>query len=176
LNLKALIERQHWLSVELTLEELYPEESEFLEDYRRVYDDLKILEAKAYHLQIVLTICDNHPLIEDEEEETYVDISGIDLTASTNATSMHYAIEFLGWDEWLGMEISHTTLADFSELEIIAHCLHEMTFISFDEDDIKIQLESLKKTVDDYDSMTAEEKEKNTTTLEELKKRLDKNT
>ena len=47
-----------------------------------------------------------------------------------------YALEFTDWSEWLGMNISDLTLSSYSEREIIAHCLYEMTFFGYSNDEI----------------------------------------
>ena len=46
------------------------------------------------------------------------------------------AIEFARWERWLGMEIAPSTLRQFSPPEIVAHCLHEMSFVGYDQDEI----------------------------------------
>lgn len=71
------------------------------------------------------------------------------------------------------MTISQATLENFSELEIIAHCLFEMTFIGFDKEEIQEELKSLNKTVEDYKNLTEEEKNQSTISLDELKASLD---
>jgi hypothetical protein len=43
-----------------------------------------------------------------------------------------------------------------------------MTFVGFDEKDIKEELEDLERTVEDYGIMTEEKKHKKTTSLEEF--------
>lgn len=72
------------------------------------------------------------------------------------------------------MEISPESLLHFSELEIISHCLYEMTFIGFEEKEIQEELKSIEKSIEDYKNMTDEEKKANTTSLEELMKDLEK--
>lgn len=174
MTLKDIIQANHWLSVELTIKNLFPEEINLLADYRNVYEKLKILKPEAYHLQLVLTTHQDDLIFENEEVETYVDVSGLEHKIDANQTFESYAIEFLEWNKWLGMEIGTKTIKEFSQLEIIAYCLHEMTYVSFDEQDIKAQLESLNKTADDYDTMSDKEKQKNTFSLDELKKHLNK--
>lgn len=75
------------------------------------------------------------------------------------------------WNEWLAMNLDPETLNSFTELEIIAHCLHEMTIVGFEEDEIQEQLDHVKGIKDEYDQLMVEEKDKRTTTLEE---RIDK--
>jgi len=43
-----------------------------------------------------------------------------------------------------------------------------MTFVDFDEKDIKEKLDNLERTVEDYEIMTEEEKREKTTSLEEF--------
>jgi len=39
-----------------------------------------------------------------------------------------YAIEFVPWAEWLGMEIKKETLESLTPSQIIVHCIWEMTW------------------------------------------------
>ncbi|QTY27058.1 hypothetical protein IGB25_00120 [Flavobacterium sp. CS20] len=71
------------------------------------------------------------------------------------------------------MEIHPDNFTDFSELEIIAHCLHEMTFVGFEEEEIQEELQRIDKISEDYKNMTDEEKKANTTSLDELLKDLE---
>ena len=50
-----------------------------------------------------------------------------------------------------------------------------MTFISFDEGEIQADLDNLKRTVDEYEKMSPEERKANTTSLEDFLKELDEN-
>ena len=72
------------------------------------------------------------------------------------------------------MGIAPEIIKNFTEPEIIAHCLYEMTFIGFEEEEIKEQFKLLKYEMEEFDKMTDEEKKENTITLEELEKKLNK--
>ena len=65
---------------------------------------------------------------------------------NTNET---YALDYEPWDEWLGMGITKETLDKFESCQIVAHCLWEMTFVSFDETEIQAQLTYLKDHADE---------------------------
>ena len=71
------------------------------------------------------------------------------------------------------MDLAAGTTKNFSDLEIIAHCLYEMTFIEYDEEAIQEQFKSLNDRVEEYKKLTDEEKERKTISLDELIKRLD---
>ena len=161
MKLIDIINANHWLSVELTLVHLYPDQEEMLDEYRSVYEILKNTEPENNNMRIVLTEYDSDP--DDESElKTYIDVSGEDNTKNESGQIISYAIEFVEWKRWLGMDITPETLINFTELEIIAHCLYEMTFIGFDEDEIKEQLESLDNTIEEYKNLTEEEKKQRT--------------
>jgi cell division septum initiation protein DivIVA len=71
------------------------------------------------------------------------------------------------WNEWLGMTISKQTAEEFTELEIISHCLYEMTFMGYDEAEIQDFKSDLEKRVDDFKNMSEEEK-KNLKSIDDL--------
>ena len=173
MNLYDLIKSYNWLSVELTLLKLYPDQDKMLDEYRNVYEKLKLTEPADYNeLEIVLTEYDNDPNFESYKE-TYVDVSGQKKIPNPNDITSGYAIEFLEWDKWLGMDLAKETTKNFSDLEIIAHCLYEMTFIDYDEEAIQEQFKTLNDNLEEYKKLTEEEKEQKTISLDELKKRLD---
>lgn len=173
MKLYDLIKSYNWLSVELTLLKLYPDQYRMLDEYRNVYEKLKVTEPADYNdLEIILTEYDCDPNFESDKE-TYIDVSGQKKIADPNDITNGYAIEFLEWDKWLGMDLATETTKNFSDLEIIAHCLYEMTFIDYDEEAIQEQFKSLNDRVEENKKLTDEEKEQKTISLNELKRRLD---
>ncbi|MBT9133171.1 MAG: hypothetical protein DDT33_01707 [Firmicutes bacterium] len=60
-----------------------------------------------------------------------------------------YGIEFTGWAEWLGMEIDQDSFSKYSESGIIGHCLWEMTFYGFTQDDIKKAIDRINKSAEE---------------------------
>jgi len=171
MKFKNLIDSNNWLSVKLILLELYPDQETMLSEYENVFQLLKLSQPVDSDMSIALT--ERKDDFEDENEpSTYIDVSGIKKQKEENPIADSYALEFVEWKEWLGMDFVPATLANFTELEIIAHCLYEMTFISFDENEIKQQLETLDKQVEEYKNMSEEERNQRTMTLEELKEKL----
>lgn len=59
---------------------------------------------------------------------------------------------FFVTDKWMGMEIDAYTRKSFIPVDIVVHCLIEMTFISFDEAEITLELESIKDDIKKIDS------------------------
>ena len=168
-----LIKSNNWLSTELTLLALYPDQQKMLDEYRNVFEKLQITEPAPYdELEIVLTEYDCDPNFESEKE-TYVDVSGQKKIPDPDSITNGYAIEFLEWDKWLGMDLAPETIKNFSDLEIIAHCLFEMTFVDYEEEAIQQQFKAISDSVDEYKKLTDEEKKQETISVDELKRQLD---
>lgn len=166
LKFHEIIKSNTWLSVELTFLRIYPKQKKHLENYELMYEALKFLQPIEMDVDITL-----YQYYDDDGQPSAVDVSGINLHPEPTDITNGLAIEFTSWDKWLGMGIKLLTLKEFSEPEIICHCLNEMTYVGFDESEIQNEFAKLKSIVDDYKAMSSEEKEKNTISLEELKKR-----
>jgi len=169
MKLGDLIKNNSWLSVEIVFSKIYPDQISYLENYETVFNQLKILKPKSSSIYIII---DN--VIDEFDNEEYVNVSGYDslkVSTSKNLITESLALEFTPWAEWLGMSIDQEYINSFSSLEIICHCLHEMTFMGFSQKEIDNEWQKIKETADDFKHMTKEEKEKNSMTLEELKKK-----
>ncbi|MFN3315585.1 MAG: DUF6557 family protein [Raineya sp.] len=167
MKLQEIIQSNHWLSVELILLQLYPDQIDAIDEYSRVFEYLKGLEPQDNSMKIVLT---EHIVEYESEALTEIEVSGEE--TDENGNKISYALEFTRWNKWLGMDISPRTIANFTELEIIAHCLYEMTFISYNEEEIQAEFENLNITIEEIKAMTEEERLKNTISLEDLLKSL----
>jgi hypothetical protein len=173
MKLNDLIKSNSWLSIEMTLLRLYPDQKNMIDEYRNVFEELKFMQPEEDDMNIVLTEyeCD---VDEESKIKTYVDVSGRKKEKEINSITDSYALEFVEWRKWLGMDLASETIKNFSELEIISHCLYEMTFIDYEEEVIKEQFDMFNKRVEEYKKLTDEEKKLKTIPLEELKRRLDK--
>jgi len=171
MKLKELINSHNWLSVELTLLQIYPDQKDIIDEYKKVFEKLQLLDSEDYDMNIVLT---EYASDTDNESEgrTYVDVSGEKSIKEENSITDSYAIEFVEWKFWLGMDLAQETIKNFTDLEIIAHCLYEMTFVDYDESEIKKQFDAIKERVEDYKNLTEQEKKGQVISLEELKDRL----
>lgn len=172
MKLYDLIKSNNWLSVEMTLLRLYPDQLNMIDEYRNVYEKLKFLQPEENDMNIVLTEYDCD--VDDESEiKMYVDVSGRKKEKEINSITDSYALEFVEWKKWLGMDLTTETIMNFSELEIISHCLYEMTFIDYEEEEIKEHFDIINKRVEEYKELIEEEKKLKTISLEEFKRRLD---
>lgn len=166
MQLIDLIQSNAWLSVQMALLQEYPKVKEDIEAYEKVFNLLQVMPPKTSKLTIELNL-----QTDDFDQSSYVDVAGYytDPVERTDPFTNSLAIEFVPWNEWLGMTLDPETLNNFTELQIIAHCLHEMTFAGFEEQEIQEQLDHVKGIKEEYESLSPEEKEKQTTSLEELK-------
>lgn len=169
MKLLELIKTNDWQSVELILGSVYPDQEKSIEAYAEVFQKLRQMTPTEIDTQIVLQQC-----FDDETgEESYVHVSGREpFPDESNPTGM-VAIQFVPWSEWLGMTIDRDTLKEFNQLEIISHCLYEMTFMGYDEETIQQYLADMEKSVEDFKNMTEEEKRANTKSLDDLLKELE---
>lgn len=134
MKLSELIQKHKWTEVRPVLLRLYPDQVSNLDAYERVYQTLYYSYTPIEtDLQIVFED------VTDNEFGDYIDVSGF----VSSDTEDKYAIEFRPWPEWLGMEISMETQAKYSELNIVVHCLWEMTYMGYSEVSIKEQLDEI---------------------------------
>ena len=168
MTLKKLIQTNSWLSIAAILQELYPDEANNLSGYKELFEKLLLMDVEDSDISIDVV----HQK-DDFDGEEYVDVSGTYKNPKNEEERFSQAIEFTPWNQWLGMDINPESFVHFSELEIISHCLYEMTFMGFEEEDIQNELGRIESTIEDYKNMTDEEKDAHTTSLDELLKDLE---
>ncbi len=66
-----LIKSHSWLSVKLTLERLFPDQNNLMDDSERMFDSLKFIAAAESNITI-----DVHWVHDDYDDTDYVDVSG----------------------------------------------------------------------------------------------------
>jgi len=69
-------------------------------------------------------------------EDGWYDVSGHDDTMNGDVP-VDFDLEYMPWEDWLGMEIEEETAATMPEIEIIVHCLWNMTIVSFNPADLE---------------------------------------
>ncbi len=149
--------------MEAELLRLYPDQSDQVEAFQRVFEQLKSLSPQPSGIVIRLT-----EIVDDEDEYVEVDGYYADGRVDEHTLNDALALDFTPWNQWLGMLMDDQAFGEFTELEIIAHCLYEMTFISFDQEEIQAELDDLKRTVEELEKMSPEERKSNTKSLEDF--------
>jgi hypothetical protein len=119
-----ILEETAWPQVWEQLQKLYNIPDEGGTAYKCAFTEVRGLPNKSSDVKQSITI--TQFVDEDGDNKVYWDVSG----------DGWFALEFTPWDEWKGMEILPETLEQFSTAEIAAHCLEEMTFAGFSQQDI----------------------------------------
>ena len=129
----------------------YDDQRNLEDTYKKIYDDLIVVEGISTKRRIVV-----------KKYPQWVDVSGKDGSLHKDNeeyatlckdneeyanSEIIYGIEFEKWGEWVEMEIDQQSLIDFTMTEIAAHCLWEMTFMSFNKDDISSTMNEMLETV-----------------------------
>ncbi len=102
-----------------------------LDGYRELMDEL--LGKKPVFSKYQISI--EHVNTDDEEYEHVIGVIPGDEQA--------YGIEFISREEWLGMHLTDDTLKNYSNEDIIAHCLWEMTFFGFTDSEVQKKKDEL---------------------------------
>ena len=161
MNLKQLIQTNSWQTVLPIFLTIYTEAEKNIKGYQTVFEKLLIMDAVETNMSIVITK-------ERNDNDEYVEVSGLHNYPKNKEETYSQGIEFTPWREWLGMDISKESLTSFSELEIIVHCLYEMTFVGFTEEAIREKMNKIEKSRIERESMTKEESDAVTLSVEEL--------
>ena len=152
MKFKELINKYTWNEVRSIFLKLYPDQKKNIEGYKQVFNELQTIKPVETKMRIVI-----EDVFDEYDKEYYTNVSGKDGTLNKEINLEHfkddrignqglsYGIEFTDWAEWLAMDIDHESLTKYSELEIIGHCLWEMTFYGFTREAIRAQLTQLEK-------------------------------
>jgi len=165
-----LVKSNTWLSVKMVLTKLFPDQEEFLGDYQSVFNKLQVMIPMPSSITIEIeTVHDTY------DNSDYIDVSGYYTNPANrdNEYTNSLAIEYTPWNEWLGMPIDDNSLKMFTELELISHCLNEMTYAGFEQDEIQSEMDRISAIKEEYDNLTTEEKKTRTIPLEDFKAKHD---
>lgn len=161
MTLKYLILNSTWTNISSLFLEIYPEAEKNLKGYENVFEKLLLIDPEHMDMSIVTTKV-------KDGEDVYIDVSGLHNHPKNEEENYLQGLELTPWRKWLGMDISKDSLNEFSELELIVHCLYEMTFVGFDEDDIERRISSIEKSRKKSETMTEEESNAITASVEEI--------
>lgn len=84
-----------------------------------------------------------------KEDEPYHNVFGMDGTKREDGELEKYSLSLTSWSKWLGASISESTLGKYTKEEIISHCLFDMAFHGFSEEELKKIRKNLDKSVKD---------------------------
>jgi len=133
-----LIRKHEWEEIEPVLIKLY--EDVPIEGYKVVFSELKRLEPLPNDENLSILIKKE---IDHFDGSEFIHVNGIQPDNKTT-----YGLSFSMWQNWLGYDIHRRSL-NYSEVEIIAHCLWEMTWSGFTQEQIQLQNDELSKRLED---------------------------
>lgn len=161
--LQELLKQVNWNCVWYRMEQLYPEQSTFHNNYKTVFEQCKKDIAVYSSMRILLRSSPS----DTDSNIPWIEVYGCDGTTVRNSEDLNYnnwltdaqldaevtyALDYTEWGKWVGMEIDSSALKEFTPVDIVVHCLYEMTYVSFNQDNIKKVLESLKEDVKKIES------------------------
>lgn len=143
--LNFLVKKYEWCFVRERFLKLYPTQEPGLEKYKYVFECLQSTELIDTNNTI---LCIDHVKNGTAENDEWDHVYAIE----TNNKDDRFSLEFEKWGFWLNLPISDETLCKYSELDIICHCLWEMTFAGFTEEDIQRRADDLFSMCDEIGS------------------------
>jgi hypothetical protein len=118
------------------LYDLYPDQKKNGGGYEKALLEMRCLRPKKRSMSIVVKNAS------DDDGEKWIDVSGHD----PSDPECSYALDLTSWNEILGMSIHPDTYADFTEIDIIAHCLWEMTWHGYSNKQVRGRFRSIANT------------------------------
>jgi hypothetical protein len=141
--------------------ELYPDQKKSLKGYKITLKELRSAKPKKGNMKVTIeTVPDD--LAEKDEPKEFVSVSGY-----LRGSNTRYGIGLDSLEILLGMEVTKKTFKNFTELDILAYWLWEITFYGYSSKQKEKVLADLKKSVADVESGKVK-----TVPWEEVKKKL----
>jgi hypothetical protein len=164
MKFKELLKQCDWDEIWSQLILNYENQINLHDTYNRIYNKLCIADGLPTNMRIVLK------QVTEEDGDIWIDVSGKNGTTYRQSDEYKnvnwsdelmdreivYGLDFTNWLEWLDMQIDQETLNNFMLPEIAAHCLWEMTFISFDESEVTDIMASMVEVVEGIKNGTVE--------------------
>ena len=126
------------------------DDAKFFADYKNGYinviNELKILEPIINDMVINVKLIPEKTWNDPDTNEIYIDDAYYDVSGFISTSEYSQGLEFTKWEEWLGMEINN--INNIPNHEFIAHCLYELTFIGFDQNNIQEEINEINKLVE----------------------------
>jgi hypothetical protein len=136
MRFSELVKCTPWLEVEVSFLDYYGVHSE---KFKKRIRKKKIKKFQDIYVKLnnIVPVETNWRIVVSkyiEENEFYADVSGINNNLEENEEDIPYGLGGTPSEEWLGMVIEPSSFESFSNSEITAHCLWELTFYGFPED------------------------------------------
>ena len=150
-TLKNLIDSITWEKVggTLTVRTMQPCDRRVL---RNVLKTLRHLDARPSPIRL---------LVQYTEDDTgdFVHVSGVNGELNEVGDEEHWALYFTRWEEWLGMAVVADCLQQFEAAEIVAACLHVMSWDGESQAQVRAKLRSISRRHRVFLSHSSEDKD-----------------
>lgn len=140
-TLQEVIQRTSWDEVRQALV-LVMEEGEKVESYQPMWDKLQTLTPTVNEEQDVIVLRKASDSHSNSEDDFY------DVVIKKPMSMEEYACEFERWEDWLGYYCSQTDLDKHGDARFIAHCLYEMTFSGFTQEEMQEEVDELVRRIE----------------------------
>lgn len=107
----------------------------YVTEYSKMIDNLLNMTPSTKDLKIYIVFQKEY-----SDGSDYISVLGY-----SKKDNESYALEFMKWSEWLGCGVIMKSVEHFGPICFVSECLSEMSFISFDENNIQGELDNLNK-------------------------------
>ncbi|AOQ24638.1 hypothetical protein MTAT_19830 [Moorella thermoacetica] len=139
LTVQELFKSVEWDRVAASLVALYPEEKPNLEGYAQVYHRMLSIVPEP---NVDGTAVFIEPFV-DCDGNTYHDVAGV-----TPGCACSFALDFCSFARWASFFVDAKVFDNYSSQDAVAHILYEMTYVSFDDEEISHLRNELEEIVD----------------------------
>ncbi len=181
MKLSELIGAVGWAEVRASLLWSHPDIEQPIEDYRRVFASLQGLKPVPSNMRLVFRKT-------FRRGQTFTDVYRRDSTRNRDLEDFKhaahstdpgyadretdFALGFVPWEQWLGMDVDPQALRDYTPPQVVAHCLWEMTLYGIEQSQIRAERDEVRRRIQKYDAMSEEELRKHCIPWEQVKKDL----
>ncbi len=118
---------------------LYPDEKKSKKGYYSALQVLRLLRPTMSSMNIIV-----ETIPKDEWGDAYISVVG-----KKNRDLTCWALDYEDWEVWMGYTIHPISMKHFSLLDIMCHCLWELTWQGFDQKSIKKRRDEISERLED---------------------------
>ena len=143
MKLLDIVSQYSWKKIESRYLELYPDEKSHKQEAREAFKYIKSINQVSSRMRIEIAY-------REDEDGSYNDVIGTDGTLRADGSEERFCIALVDWEEWLGMDIDPTVQKNYLNLDILCHCLWEMTWFGYSMEKIIQFREDLDCQAEEY--------------------------
>lgn len=143
MKLMEILSRFGWQELEPCYLRLYPKEKRHKKTARDAFAYIKSLQPVSTGMRIEIDY-------RDDAEGGYHEVLGQDGTLRADGLEESFCLALVDWEEWLGMEINPTSQQRYADLDIVCHCLWEMTWFGYSMEQIVQAREDLDRQAEEF--------------------------